>query len=72
MDKIINVISFATRGAQVVAGGYAVFKLTLYAIYHMKKNPQKVEEAREGMKNVGIGILIAISAEFIIAWLQTA
>lgn len=72
MDKILSVINFLIRGVQMLAGGYATFKLGYYAIGFMTKNTRKVEEAQDGMKNVGIGLLVALSCEQIIQWLQTA
>jgi hypothetical protein len=39
---------------------------------HMEKNPQKVEQARDGLKNVAIGLLITIAAAAIVSWLKAA
>lgn len=56
----------------MLSGGFAAFKLGVYGIAYMTKNTRKVEEAQDGMKNVGIGLLVALSCEQIIQWLQTA
>ncbi len=56
--------------ATLFAGGYATFKFILMGIGHMEKNPQKVEAARDGMKNIVVGLGIALLAFAITAWLK--
>lgn len=72
MGKITALFISALRLVQGVAGSFAAFKLSIYAIGYMKKNPQKIEEAKDGMKNVAIGLAIVILAETIINVLKSA
>lgn len=72
MSKIISILKYLIAAAGTISGSYATLKLIMYGMSHMEKNPQKVEQARDGLKNVAIGIGIAISAAAIVAWLQAA
>ncbi|WP_203664162.1 hypothetical protein [Lacticaseibacillus sp. 53-4] len=71
MDRIIQALQFISAAVGTIAGSYAVVKLGLYGIAYMTKNRQKVEEAKDGLTNVAIGLFIAISAGAIVAWLKT-
>lgn len=63
MDKIVALIVGGMRLVQTAGGAYAALKLSLYGIAYMRKNQQKVEEAKDGMKNVVIGLCVVILAE---------
>lgn len=52
------------------AGGYATLKFIMMGIAHMEKNPQKVEAARDGMKNIVIGFLVCFGAFAITSFLK--
>ncbi|MFT9116815.1 MAG: hypothetical protein ABF586_13150 [Sporolactobacillus sp.] len=68
-----NLISIFTTILNVitgVAGTYAAVKLAIYAIGYMQKNPQKIQEAKDGMLNVVIGLIICIGAQAIVQWLK--
>ncbi|MBC1481554.1 hypothetical protein HCJ52_13855 [Listeria sp. FSL L7-1485] len=66
MAKISALFIAAIRIVQGVAGSYAALKLAIYGIAYMRKNQQKVEEAKEGMMNVFIGLAIVFLCEVII------
>ncbi|MBC1212449.1 hypothetical protein [Listeria booriae] len=66
MEKLVALIVGAMRIVQTIGGTYAAFKLSLYGIAYMRKNQQKVEEAKDGMKNVAVGLCIVILAEVIV------
>lgn len=72
MSKIVTILQYLITAAGTISGSYATLKLIVYGMAHMEKNPQKVEQARDGLKNVAIGIGITISAAVIVAWLQAA
>ena len=61
MDYFIEKATFVLRAIQGGAGAYGAV---------MTKNRQKIEEAQDGMKNVGIGFLVVMGAEAIIRFLQ--
>ncbi|EAC4365530.1 hypothetical protein ACKW0K_000025 [Listeria monocytogenes] len=60
------------RIVQGVAGAYAALKLAIYGIAYMRKNQQKVEEAKEGIMNVFIGLAIVLLCEVIIGVIKGA
>jgi hypothetical protein len=70
MNEIVNIISYGIRAIQVIAVAWAGFKLALYGTAYMKKNTQKVEEAKDGMKNVIIGLVIVLGCEAIVQFLK--
>ncbi|EAC5024890.1 hypothetical protein AM614_14960 [Listeria monocytogenes] len=60
------------RIVQGVAGTYAALKLAIYGVAYMRKNQQKVEEAKEGIMNVFIGLAIVLLCEVIIGVIKGA
>ncbi|KDN91401.1 hypothetical protein MF621_004160 (plasmid) [Bacillus velezensis] len=70
VDNIIHMIVYIVRAIQLAAGAFAAYKLALYAIGYMTKNPQKVEEAKGGMKNVVVGLFVVGGCEGIVKWIQ--
>ncbi len=71
MEQLIEIITYCIRAVQGVGGSYAAFKLSIYGIAYMKKNMQKVEEAKDGMKNVGIGLAVVLGCEAGITFLKS-
>ncbi|MCY7967816.1 hypothetical protein MOB49_12010 [Bacillus haynesii] len=69
-QDIIKLITYGIRFVQGVAGAYAAFKIGAYAIGYMSKNQRKIEEAKDGMKNVAIGVVIVAGCEAAVQWLQ--
>ncbi|UHP11684.1 hypothetical protein LAX80_014115 (plasmid) [Listeria marthii] len=65
MAKLSALFIALIRIIQSLAGAYAGLKLALYGIAYMRKNQQKVEEAKEGIMNVFIGLAIVILCEVI-------
>jgi hypothetical protein len=70
--NIVNVLTVILHLIQACAGGYAGVKLAIYAIGYMTKNQQRIEEAKGGMKNVVIGLVIVGGIQVIISWLQSS
>ncbi|MEK4692423.1 hypothetical protein [Bacillus sp. FSL W8-1202] len=70
VDNIVSMITFIIRAVQVIAGAYAAYKLSLYAIGYMSKNQHKIEEAKGGMKNVVVGLFVVGGCEAIVKWIQ--
>ncbi|MCY7710840.1 MULTISPECIES: hypothetical protein [Bacillus] len=70
VENIVGVLVFLLKAVQVVAGSYAAFKLGLYGVGYMTKNQRKIDEAKDGMKNVVIGIVIVAGAAVAVSWLQ--
>lgn len=69
MDSLIGKIHFLASGAQKIALAYGALKMVMMGIHYMTKNRQKLEEAQEGIKNVGIGVIITVIASSLISWL---
>ncbi|QII26991.1 hypothetical protein G3M80_21065 [Bacillus altitudinis] len=70
VESIVGVLVFLLRAIQVVAGAYAAFKLGLYGVGYMTKNQRKIDEAKDGMKNVVVGLVIVAGAQVAVSWLQ--
>jgi len=70
VESIVGVLVFLLKAVQIVAGSYAAFKLGLYGVGYMTKNQRKIDEAKDGMKNVVIGIVIVAGAAVAVSWLQ--
>lgn len=70
MDYFVEKLHFVLRAVQGAAGAYAAVMLAVMGYHYMTKNRQKIDEANDGIKNVGIGFLIVMGAELIIQWLQ--
>lgn len=68
MDQVLSVIRAL---GLVIAGASAVYGAT-YLSYlgfcHITKKQQKLEEARDGMKNTFIGVGIALGSGIIMTW----
>lgn len=71
LDKIMAGVTALTTAATTFSGGYAALKFVLMGIGHMEKNPQKVEAARDGMKNIVIGFMVCLAALMIVSWLKS-
>lgn len=72
MSKVTTILQYIITAIGTLSGLYATVKLGIYGMAHMEKNPQKVEQARDGLKNVAIGLLITIAAAAIVSWLKAA
>lgn len=68
--KVIALLSAILDFIIAIAGGYAAVKFGLMGIAHMTKDQQKIREARDGMTNVAIGLIVVIFASAAVAWLQ--
>lgn len=68
--KVIALLSAILGLVIAIAGGYAAVKFGLMGIAHMTKDQQKIREARDGMTNVAIGLIVVIFASAAVAWLQ--
>ena len=68
--KVIALLSAILGFIIAIAGGYAAVKFGLMGIAHMIKDQQKIREARDGMTNVAIGLIVVIFASAAVAWLQ--
>lgn len=68
--KVIALLSAILGFIIAIAGGYAAAKFGLMGIAHMTKDQQKIREARDGMTNVAIGLIVVIFASAAVAWLQ--
>lgn len=68
MEQILSVI----RALGLVISGAAAVYGTAYLAYlggcHITKKQQKLEEARDGMKNTFIGVGIALGSGIIMTW----
>lgn len=71
MEAITAMFTYLIYAIQGIAGLYATFKLSVYGIAYMRKNTQKVEEAKEGLKNVVIGLAICLAGFPITDWLKS-
>ncbi|WP_270670714.1 hypothetical protein [Paraclostridium bifermentans] len=71
MTQIVNIITYLIRGIQLVGIAWAGLKLGLYGVAYMKKNSSKVEEAKDGMQNVVIGLAVVLGCEAIVQFLKT-
>lgn len=70
VESVVGIFVFLLKAVQLVAGAYAGFKLATYGIGYMTKNHQKINEAKDGMKNVAVGIAIVAGAQVAVSWLQ--
>ena len=68
--KVIALLSAILGFIIAIAGGDAAVKFGLMGIAHMTKDQQKIREARDGMTNVAIGLIVVIFASAAVAWLQ--
>ena len=48
MSKVTTILQYIITAIGTIAGLYATVKLGIYGMAHMEKNPQKVEQARDG------------------------
>jgi predicted tellurium resistance membrane protein TerC len=70
MDFIIQKLEFVLRAIQGGAGAYAAVMLALMGFHFMTKNRQKIEEAKDGVKYIVIGIIVVIGAQLIVNWVK--
>ncbi|MDN6334409.1 MAG: hypothetical protein L0J72_06900 [Lacticaseibacillus paracasei] len=68
--KVIALLSAILGFIIAIAGGYAAVKFGLMGIALMTKVQQIIREARDGMSNVAIGLIVVIFASAAVAWLQ--
>ncbi|MBC1478900.1 hypothetical protein IA823_12690 [Listeria welshimeri] len=66
MAKLSALFIALIRIVQGLSGAYAALKLSIYGLAYMRKNQQKVEEAKEGMMNVFIGMAVVLLCEVIV------
>ncbi|MFS0882737.1 hypothetical protein [Metabacillus niabensis] len=69
-ENIVTIMTYVITAVQTVAAGYAALKLSIYGVAFMKKNMQKVEEAKDGMKNVAIGLVIVLGCQAAVTFLK--
>lgn len=72
MEAISTLLAFISGGIATFAGGYATVMLGMAGLAHMRGNQQKVENARDHMGNIGIGLFVAVAAGTITAWFMGA
>lgn len=72
MDRIQTVLTFLIGGASGLIGSWATLQLLLAAWNMMRKNQRKVEEAKEHMEHIVLGICIAVAGAAIVTWLMSA
>ncbi|EQK39991.1 MAG: hypothetical protein ACRCW0_04930 [Clostridium sp.] len=70
MTQIVNIITYCIKAVQVIAIAWAGFKLCVYGTAYMRKNAQKVEEAKDGMKNVVGGLVVVLGCQAIVQFLK--
>lgn len=70
MNEIVNIITYVIRAVQVIAVSWAALKLSIYGTAYMRKNSQKVEEAKDGMKNVVAGLVVVLGCQAIVEFLK--
>lgn len=70
MNEIVNIITYVIRAVQVIAVSWAGLKLAIYGTAYMRKNSQKVEEAKDGMKNVVAGLVVVLGCQAIVEFLK--
>ncbi|MGP9043212.1 hypothetical protein [Cytobacillus kochii] len=69
-QQVIQILVYIIRAVQLVALSYAALKLSIYGVGYMKKNMQKVEEAKDGMKNVAIGLVVVLGCQAFVKFLD--
>lgn len=72
MERIQAVLIFIISGVSGLVGSWATLQLLLAAWNMMRKNQRKVEEAKEHMEHIVLGICIAIAGASIVTWLMGA
>ncbi|MGM0211567.1 hypothetical protein [Enterococcus sp. AZ112] len=72
MERIQTVLTFLIGGASGLIGSWSTLQLLLAAWNMMRKNQRKVEEAKEHMEHIVLGICIAVAGAAIVTWLMSA
>ena len=72
MERIQTVLTFLIGGASGLIGSWATLQLLLAAWNMMRKNQRKVEEAKEHIEHIVLGICIAVAGAAIVSWLMSA
>ncbi len=72
MERIQTIIAFLIGGISTLTGGWATLQLLQAAWNMMRKNQRKVEEAKEHIEHIVIGIVIAVAGAAIVNWLMSA
>lgn len=72
MERIQTVLTFLIGGASGLIGSWATLQLLLAAWNMMRKNQRKVEEAKEHMEHIVLGICVSVAGAAIVTWLMSA
>lgn len=72
MERIQTVLTFLIGGASGLIGSWATLQLLLAAWNMMRKNQRKVEEAKEHMEHIVLGLCVAVAGAAIVTWLMSA
>ncbi|EGO5014158.1 MULTISPECIES: hypothetical protein [Enterococcus] len=72
MDRIQTILIFLIGGISTLTGSWATLQLLQAAWNMMRKNQRKVEEAKEHIEHIVIGIVIAVAGAAIVNWLMSA
>ncbi|WP_242366001.1 hypothetical protein [Enterococcus faecalis] len=72
MDRIQTILIFLIGGISGLVGSWATLQLLQAAWNMMRKNQRKVEEAKEHIEHIVIGIVVAVAGAAIVNWLMSA
>ncbi|HFR3101170.1 TPA: hypothetical protein ACHU8X_002598 [Enterococcus faecalis] len=72
MDRIQTILIFLIGGISTLTGSWATLQLLQAAWNMMRKNQRKVEEAKEHIEHIVIGIVVAVAGAAIVNWLMSA
>jgi ABC-type nickel/cobalt efflux system permease component RcnA len=72
MERIQTIFVYLIGGISTLTGGWATLQLLQAAWNMMRKNQRKVEEAKEHIEHIVIGIVIAVAGAAIVNWLMSA
>ncbi|EGO7565909.1 MULTISPECIES: hypothetical protein [Enterococcus] len=72
MDRIQTILIFLIAGVSGLVGSWATLQLLMAAWNVMRKNQRKVEEAKEHMEHIVLGVVIAVAGAAIVNWLMSA
>ena len=72
MERIQTFLTCLCGGASGLIGSWATLQLLLAAWNMMRKNQRKVEEAKEHMEHIVLGICVAVAGAAIVTWLMSA
>ena len=72
MDRVQTILIFLIGGISGLVGSWATLQLLQAAWNMMRKNQRKVEEAKEHIEHIVIGIVVAVAGAAIVNWLMSA